>query len=73
MMDDMNDAVVQREQRLSTQQRFQELSNDIERMKQQHLNICRTVDMLTSELQQSMIVIENLQQQLSQSQGVTNR
>jgi chromosome segregation ATPase len=64
----MEHAVAQRGQMQITQHRFEELSNNIERMKQQHINICHTVDMLTSELQQSTIVIANLQQQLSQAQ-----
>ena len=70
-MDDMEYADTQRDQMCVTQDRFDELSNSMERLKQQHMNVCRTVDMLTSELQQSMIVIANLQQQqMSQSQNV---
>lgn len=69
-IDEREHAVTQRDQMNITQQRFEELFNNIERMKQQHVNMCHTVDMLTSELQQSMIVIANLQQQLSQNQKV---
>ena len=67
-IDDQEYEVTRRDHMQITQQRFDDLSNNIELMKQQHINICHTVDMLSSELQQSMIVIANLQQQLAQAQ-----
>jgi hypothetical protein len=60
-LDDQAAAESQNDQIKIGQHRMNELLQQIQLMKSQHVNMCHTVDMLASELQQAMIVITTLQ------------